>query len=338
MARPYARRAVDPAVVADDAYWQEVLDFLAPAERSIRRAFVAAVAEARTGVNADRIADLIKVGDFDRAVSLALGTDGAADPSLFLGLRVAVAEAALTAAASYAAGELVATVLPKTLLDTLAPQVVTAIRTATMSTVQDVSNNTRQAMRFMLEDASVKGLHPYEAGRRMESVIGLTARDAKAMLAYRAELERQSTAPRQRKLVDQRFGVGKPFTPEVIETRVAAYGQRLLRHRGETVGITEAARAFNIGSHTAWADASKRNRVDLAHVRRYWVVARDERTCPICVETARLNPHGVGMYEPFQTPRGPAMLPPLHPRCRCVIRYGFALAAAIHDLYRAEHG
>jgi len=27
----------------------------------------------------------------------------------------------------------------------------------------------------------------------------------------------------------------------------------------------------------------------------------------------------VGLYEPFQTPLGPVLSPPLHPQCRCAV-------------------
>ena len=331
-----ATRATDP----DEAFWKLVLDFLRPAEGRLARAFQRAVREARAGILADDIALLIRAGDLDAAVTLMLGP-GVANQSLFIGLRIAVAEAALNTATAMSAGTLkvgLGTMPGSVLLDTLSPHVVSAIRTATMASVQDVTNTTRAALRTTLHDTMVAGLHPYESVHRMTGVLGLTDRDAIAVRNYRRELETGSGASVNRALRDKRLSVGRELSADEVERRVAGYADRLLRHRAETISITEAARAFNIGQHIAWTEAARHGRVEPQYIRRKWLIAPDERTCPVCRAIVDLNADGVGVNEPFQTPDGPYLMPPKHPRCRCVVILDVKLTDLVYDMERARNG
>jgi hypothetical protein len=46
--------------------------------------------------------------------------------------------------------------------------------------------------------------------------------------------------------------------------------------------------------------------------------------CSICRAIPGMNPDGVGLHEPFQTPIGPIMHPAAHPACRCAVVLTFA--------------
>jgi hypothetical protein len=112
---------------------------------------------------------------------------------------------------------------------------------------------------------------------------------------------------------------GKALTPAQIDKMVAAYERKYLRHRSETIARTEALRATNQGVQEAWRQAILTGKATESLVRRQWVVARDERLCAVCSPIPSMNPkRGVRMDEPFKTPKGPMMLPPVHPLCRCV--------------------
>ena len=54
-----------------------------------------------------------------------------------------------------------------------------------------------------------------------------------------------------------------------------------------------------------------------ADQRRFWRTAGDERVRHSHAMVPGMNPQGVGLTEPFKTPFGPTMTPPLEPGCRC---------------------
>lgn len=121
---------------------------------------------------------------------------------------------------------------------------------------------------------------------------------------------------------------GKPLTAEQIDKMVAAYERKYLKHRAETIARTEALRALHVGAQAQWQQAVEAGTVGADKVRRKWLVARDERTCPVCSPIPKMNPDGVGLDEPFDTPQGKANLPPIHPDCRCTVSYTILPASA----------
>ena len=99
---------------------------------------------------------------------------------------------------------------------------------------------------------------------------------------------------------------------------VAAYERKYLRYRSQTIARTEALRATNFGVQDAWRQAIATGKATESLVRRQWVVAKDERLCEVCAPIPKLNgKRGVPFGQPFATPKGPVMMPPLHPGCRC---------------------
>jgi hypothetical protein len=132
----------------------------------------------------------------------------------------------------------------------------------------------------------------------------------------------------ERRLRDFRFdgqlqramGTGKPLSKEQIDRMVAAYERKYLRYRSEVIARTEALRTTNYGVQDAWRQAIETGKVVESQVRRMWIVAKDERLCSVCAPIPGMNPkRGVPFGKPFSTPRGPAMVPPIHPNCRCTL-------------------
>lgn len=113
---------------------------------------------------------------------------------------------------------------------------------------------------------------------------------------------------------------GKPLKPEQIDKMVAAYERKYLRHRSETIARTEALRTTNFGVQDAWRQAIEGGKASESLVRRQWIVAKDERLCEVCAPIPKMNhKRGVKFDQPFASPKGPVMLPPVHPNCRCTI-------------------
>ena len=112
----------------------------------------------------------------------------------------------------------------------------------------------------------------------------------------------------------------KPIPPAKIDEMVEAYSRKYLKFRSEVIARTESMRATNVGVQDAWRQAIDAGKVTESQVRRQWVVSKDERTCSVCAPIPGMNPkRGVKFGQPFATPNGPVMLPPLHPQCRCTV-------------------
>lgn len=125
---------------------------------------------------------------------------------------------------------------------------------------------------------------------------------------------------------------GKPLTAAQIDKMVEAYARKYRRYRSEMIARTESLRATNAGILEAWKQAADQGLVDDNLLRKTWIVAKDERTCPTCRPMPMLNrgPEGQGIYvtDQFNTGNGYGVqLPPLHPGCRCVIFIRYIVAA-----------
>jgi Phage Mu protein F like protein len=112
----------------------------------------------------------------------------------------------------------------------------------------------------------------------------------------------------------------KPLTKAQIDKMVSAYERKYLKYRSETIARTESLRTTNFGVQDAWRQAIEQGKISEPLVRREWIVARDERLCQICAPIPKMNgKRGVKFDQPFATPKGPVMLPPIHPNCRCTV-------------------
>ena len=240
----------------------------------------------------------------------------------------------------------------------LNPALVRWLQDYELNLIREIDAGTLAAVRTALTDGMVAGQNPVQTARRVRESVGLTAKQARAVQNYRAFLEtiherrsvkalglgreidrrngRQVFRPSKDgtpkdeidlyRLRDFRYdGVlqramaqSRPLTAKQIDTQVAAYQRKYLRHRSETIARTESMRATSAGVLDAWRQAIAEGKVDGARVRKRWITAADERTCVICSPIPRMNPaRGVPLEARFASPRGPIAAPPAHPNCRC---------------------
>lgn len=319
-------------VSSTEKFWNSVDDLVAPHERRIQLAFRQSLADAKAQADMPTVMQLVKAGRYDDAVQMLLGRS-AGDQTLFMSVRVAVGEAAMRMATVVTDKPLgMSFVVPRVTprLDTLNPAVVDYVRRNTWELSTQLTADTQAGLKEALVDALRAGEHPFEAARQMRDALGLTPRDAKAVANYRAELKRQSKAALGRALRDKRFDSLVQRQAKMdnakVERIVQRYQERLIKHRAETVAMTEAARALNMAQQVSWRQSG----MDPAAMRRRVLVAPDERTCAVCHGIADMGP--VGLEEPFVTPDGFSLTPPFHPRCRCVMLLDIDLGAAIHAL------
>lgn len=114
---------------------------------------------------------------------------------------------------------------------------------------------------------------------------------------------------------------GKPIPPEMIDKMVDRYRDRWLNHRAETIARQESLRAANRGAFYAWKQAIDQGAVNGDALRKFWRTAGDERVRLSHRAIPNLNPEGVPVDAEFDTPTGPAFLPPFGIGCRCVVVY-----------------
>jgi hypothetical protein len=125
-------------------------------------------------------------------------------------------------------------------------------------------------------------------------------------------------------------GYGGATEARTIEVdRVSSVGVRSFR--GHIYNLETPAGYFNIsggaytgntlrashhGQHESWKQATRQG-VLPATARRVWIVTPDARLRPEHAAIPRMNPDGVGLDEPFRTPDGDFLNPPIDPNCRC---------------------
>ena len=98
----------------------------------------------------------------------------------------------------------------------------------------------------------------------------------------------------------------------------------MIRRRARSIARTEVLRASNMGQQLLWEAAVDAGEWRAQDVRRVFIVTPDDRLCPIC---APLDGMMVGLADEFVSPTNgaSALVPPLHPQCRCAVGIDTAL-------------
>ena len=162
--------------------------------------------------------------------------------------------------------------------------------------VTDVSAETRNALRAIIERGYIEGRSVEAMTRDVRRVIGLTSRQARTLDAYAAALDEQTglSGARRAQLVDRRF-------------------RALLRRRADLIARTESQQAGNVGQVNMWREARMDGRLDADAYVREWVTRRVS-VCPLCEaldgETAEID----GRFPDGSD--GPLK----HPGCFCAAR------------------
>lgn len=196
--------------------------------------------------------------------------------------------------------------------------------------IREISESTRDGIAEVLRYGMDSQLPPQTTARAIREMIGLTAKQSRAVINYRRQLEARSNLSgitpadrrliglRDQKTVNRHFREGH-LTPERIDTMVDRYYKNLVNMRANAIARTEAFRAVEMGEQLAWEKAVKDGLIRESDVTRKWVTARDDRVRPDHAAIPRMNKDGVGLKEPFKTPTGLVMNPPYGVNCRCSV-------------------
>ena len=163
-------------------------------------------------------------------------------------------------------------------------------------------------------EAFVDGIEPRVAARQIAEVIGLTPRDAEAVVALRAKLEAAGpgTLVKAGKVRIRIPADG--IDAELIDLRVSQYAGRLLRARALNIARTETLAAANAGQTELWRAAETSGLLQPG-ATRVWLVTPDDRLCKECME---MDGQVRGLNQPFTSSGGAEIdSPPLHSSCRC---------------------
>lgn len=318
-------------------------------EPEVAAAFRAAAGRIRDRATLRAIAAALEAGDLERALEVA----GAASlgPQL-LGDGVPPGQRSARDAlisSLVAGGEAGLAQLPREAalrasLDLTNPEAVRYLRERVPDLVREVSAEQREALRQAAYRGMTEGRPIPLIAREMREAIGLT----RAMQTYVANFRRQletgqlgaGTAPWDRRLSAAErqqsrsvFLAGGERSARV-DALVARYSESLLNRRSENIARTETARAFREGQRELWRQAEASGLLDPSRVRRVWVVTPDDRLRDDHRAVPGMNPDGVGLSEPFQTPVGPVMEPgtsgdpAFDINCRCTVALEFDEPAA----------
>lgn len=309
---------------------------LEPKLREAFRAYVRSLAPERLPA----LADLLASGDVDAVVEFLTDRQAyrAASEDLRTVYATALQDASVRETLALSARLRVRVVAPL-----MPPPLLAALRTWENTAFQNIVSETRDGLRVLVADRLASGVGPRQAAVALKADLatgGLTAYDEKIIASFRQALAdgryKDALGPKNaagkfdagRTLRDRRYDrtlekllgkQGGTLSPKQIESMTAAYRRKLVAFRAETFARTQAMQAANDATMGSWQNAIAQGVVPATELRRYWVVAKDERLCERCAPIPRLNQDGVAFEQPFVIDENgtTAQRPPLHPNCRC---------------------
>lgn len=184
--------------------------------------------------------------------------------------------------------------------DMLNPRAVDWLSVNSATLVTGVTDNTKEALRYILRRSFVDGIPPRDAAVLVRKVVGLLPGHATAIYNYQQEL------------------IAKGMDARRIESLVDGYADRLLTFRAEMIARTETIRAASMGQQEGWRQAVGDGLLNPARTRRRWIVTPDDRLSKD--RCAPMAGQQRGLEEEFQTGLGNYVLtPPAGPNCRCAV-------------------
>lgn len=280
-----------------------VAESAAKHERSLRRLILDAVEQARAAVPMTELIDVLSLGHPGTGAPLYI-----LEPSVqvlvtqLLGDGVTTYPDHRTRIKTLAATLDVPDILLRALrsgakarrfrmaFDELNPEVLAWVEAHSVVLVTNVSESIREAIRALVAEGFSEGIAPRELARLIRGAIGLTQRDALAVVR------------RHHKMIAD--GVSYAKARESDEK----YAAKLLRRRALNIARTETMAASNEGQQQLWNQARSAGLLS-TDVKKTWITADP---CPIC---AALDGETVSMNGDFSIGSNP----PAHPNCRCTI-------------------
>lgn len=198
------------------------------------------------------------------------------------------------------------------------PESLKYLQTHLPTLITNVNVDQQNAIRNAVYRGFEEGRPAPLIAREVRGVIGLTENQTANVLNFRRQLEAGRvmgmTAPWERRLdavarnqARSIFNSGAAV-PKRVNALVEKYERSLLNLRSKTIARTEIHTASIEGQREIWDQARQRGLIDET-ARRIWIVTPDERLRANHAAVPRMNPDGVPLDTPFETPIGPVMSP-----------------------------
>jgi hypothetical protein len=263
--------------VVDPASRIEAL--LNTAEPRIARAFRVAIAQLEGSLDLNVIEQLLVNGDFEGALSYTQD--------------VARSVGQASTLTFFDAGQNTSTFLSGLDLGTIVfdhvnVRAINALQNNSLRLISEFTAEQRAATRLALLDGIARGVNPKQQAVAFRDSVGLTEKQQAAVLNYRNLLEGDAASRQEaltRKLRDGRFDQtvnasirrDVPLTTEQIERMTTRYRERYIKHRAETIALTEALRSVHEGVEEGYQQAIDAGKLDPADLERMWDSSRDKR-------------------------------------------------------------
>lgn len=180
--------------------------------------------------------------------------------------------------------------------DMVNPRAVDAAARQGAQLVREVTDDTREAIRKVIARSITDGIPPRDAAKLIRPLVGLTERQAMAVVNYRDSLLKGGAQAK------------------TVQASADRYAAKLQRQRAVVIARTETIRASAAGQQAAWEGAQADGLLP-PNTLKEWQAAADERLCPIC---SALDGQKVPLNDAFQVSTGAQLdAPPAHPQCRC---------------------
>lgn len=235
--------------------------------------------------------------------------------------------------------------LPRTLalrasLDLTNPEAVKFVSEYLPTMIREVSEASQRAV----QDAVLRGFREGRPlptiARDVRDVVGLTSKQGRAVTNFRRQLEEgaldagkppltRRLSAVERRQAHQIWAAGGEGRTKRVDALVDRYRESLVNRRAKDIARTEVHRAHLEGQEELWRQAEERGLIDPAVTRRFWVITPDTRLRDSHAAVPAMNPNGVGLHEPFDTPVGPVMAPGksgdpgFDINCRCTVALRF---------------
>jgi hypothetical protein len=297
-------------------------------ERSVKRAFLAFVANVQSPEIMRQVAELIGRNDIEGALAIV--------DRYIMRLAPVLSDVFIAAARSevVALADQVKSWAPSAgiAFDPSNEAAAALMRDAQLQFIREMTSSQRDTIRQALTQGLMDGSGPREMARAFRNAIGLTARQEEAVRNYRRLLETGSAEALDRDLRDRRYDrsversdrTGEPLKADAIDRMEAAYRRRYIAYRAETIARTETARVTGEARQEAIRQTLGDAGIDAELVERVWRSTPDRRVR----HTHRvMSGQKVGLEEAFTSPSGAKLRFPGDPlapasetvACRCVV-------------------
>lgn len=310
---------------------KRITDLLDAAEPRLARSFAAAIQQLRDSLDLTEVADLLQAGRYEDLLNYL--RDVAAE--LAQAVNVVFADAGRSTAEFLRSMD-----LGRIAFDLVNVRAVAMMQDNQLRLIREFTDDQRNVLREVMTAGVTRGANPVEQARQFREVVGLTQRQARAVINYRRLLERAgrsefSVADQRESLtralrdgrgdraVEAAIRAARPLPQKRIDWLVERYRARSIKYRAEVIGRTEALRAVHQGSEAMYAQAVQEGRINPEAIREQWNSAHDRRVRDShrMLDGKPKNPDGYwqGLTGRLRYPGDPLAPGSETIQCRCVV-------------------